>query len=96
MCVRFPKLITAIAYIGHNWIIVVGDFICMLLEHLVIRGDKCPSSVMSQYSIKRTKAKLNLSFGVYSCVYGVCQKSLRSNHIGLKASTRCRCGYTRD
>jgi hypothetical protein len=42
---------------------------------------------MPQYSIKRTKAKLNLSFGVYSCVYGVCQKSLRSNHIGLNAST---------
>jgi hypothetical protein len=38
MCVKFPKLITTIAYIGHNWIIVVGDFICMLLEHLGIRG----------------------------------------------------------
>jgi hypothetical protein len=50
---------------------------------------------MPQYSIKRTKVKLNLSFGVYSCVYGVCQKSLRSNHIGLNASTWCRCGYTR-
>jgi hypothetical protein len=25
-------------YIGHNWMIVVGDFICMLLEHLGIRG----------------------------------------------------------
>jgi hypothetical protein len=42
---------------------------------------------MPQYSIKRTKAKLNLSFDVYSYVYGVCQKSLRSNHIGLNAST---------
>jgi hypothetical protein len=25
-------------YIGHDWMIVVGDFICMLLEHLGIRG----------------------------------------------------------
>jgi hypothetical protein len=37
MSVRFLKLITTIAYIGHNWIIVVGDFICILLEHLNIR-----------------------------------------------------------
>jgi hypothetical protein len=51
------------------------------------QGKECPSSVMPQYSIKHTKAKLNLSFSVYSCVYGVCQKSLRINHIGLNAST---------
>jgi hypothetical protein len=50
-------------------------------------GEECPYSVMPQYSIKRTKAKLNMSFSVYSCVYGVCQKSLRSNRIGLNAST---------
>jgi hypothetical protein len=67
--------------------IVVGDFICMLLEHLGIRGRSAHLSVMPQYSIKRTKAKLNLSFSVYPCVYGVCQKSLRINHIGLNAST---------
>jgi hypothetical protein len=41
---------------------------------------------MPQYSIKRTKAKLNLSFSVYSYVYGVCQKSLSNNHIGLNTS----------
>jgi hypothetical protein len=32
--------------------------------------------VMHKYSIKCTKIELNLSSGVYSCVYGVCQKSL--------------------
>jgi hypothetical protein len=42
---------------------------------------------MPQYFIKRTKVKPNLSFGVYSSVYGVRQKSLRSNHIVLNAST---------
>jgi hypothetical protein len=58
----------------------------MLLEHLDIRGRNATSCNASIF-YKRTKAKLNLSFDVYACDYGVCQKSLRSNQIGLNAST---------
>jgi hypothetical protein len=62
-------------------------FYLYAFKNISALGEECPYNVMPQYSIKRTKAKLNLLFGMYSCVYGVCQKSLRNNHIGLNAST---------
>jgi hypothetical protein len=35
---KISQIYHHIAYIGHIWMIVVGDFICMLLKHLNIKG----------------------------------------------------------
>jgi hypothetical protein len=76
MCVRFPKLITTITYIGHNWMIVVGEFISMCRRFdpggSLHRQVKLSLRVLAQMAPREMEYKGGEPRLVLSCAQGGC------------------------